>query len=161
VTALVADQRRSKPEESLSNSNCNAEQSATTNWPDDLIERNVKPTDAQRTNLTALQDAATSAAEILKSSCPPEDTRTPPARLAAVGARLDSLLQAIGLVRPALDMFYNSLNDEQGAAFDAIGPERNGIHAASATDQAEIPQRHHHRHHYGYNIRGIFRMFGL
>jgi hypothetical protein len=30
-----------------------------------------------------------------------------------------------------------------------------------ATDQAEIPQRHHHRHHYGYNVRGFFRMLGL
>jgi LTXXQ motif family protein len=109
-----------------------------------------------------LQDAATGAAEILKSSCAPNDARTPPARLAAVGARLDSLLQAIGLVRPPLDIFYNSLTDEQRAAFDAIGPERNGFHAALATDPAEIRQRHyHHGHHYGYNIRGIFRMFGL
>jgi len=163
VTALVADQRRSKPDdESLGNSNCNAQQSATTDWPDDSIERNVKPTDAQRTHLKVLQDAATGAAEILKSSCAPNDARTPPARLAAVGARLDSLLQAIGLVRPPLDIFYNSLTDEQRAAFDAIGPERNGFHAALATDPAEIRQRHyHHRHHYGYNVRGIFRMFGL
>jgi hypothetical protein len=86
------------------------------------IERNVKPTDAQRASLTALQDAAAKAADILKSSCPPADARTPPARLAAVGTRLDVMLQAIGTVRPALDNFYNSLTDEQKAAFDAIGP---------------------------------------
>jgi LTXXQ motif family protein len=162
VTALAADQQRSNGEQSLSSSNCNAEQPATPGWPADLIERNVKPTDVQRTHLTALQDATTKAADVLKSSCPPENARTPPARLEAVGTRLDSMLQAVATVRPALDTFYNSLTDEQRAAFDAIGPERNGFRAALATDPAEIPQRHyHHRHHYGYNIRGIFRMFGL
>ena len=68
------------------------------------------------------------------------------------------MLQAIGTVRPALDSLYSSLNDEQKVAFDAIGPERNGIKTATAAD--ETPQRHRHRHHYGY--RGmIFRMMGL
>jgi len=162
VTALVADQQRSNREETSSNGSCNAEPSATTDWPGDLIELHVKPTDAQRADLKTLQDAATKAADILKSSCPPEDARTPPARLAAVQARLDSVLQAVGTVRPALDSFYNSLTDEQKAAFDAIGPERNGAHTASAASNDETPQRHHHRHHYGYNVRGmIFRMMGL
>jgi hypothetical protein len=165
VTALVADQRRSNPEQSVSsvgNGNCTAEQSAAMDWPNDRIETNVKPTDAQRAGLKVLQDAATKAAESLKSSCPPEDARTPPARLAAVGTRLDSLLQAIGMVRPALDTFYNSLTDEQKAAFDAIGPERNGAHAALATDPDQVSPHRHHRHHYGYNIRGmISRMIGL
>jgi hypothetical protein len=160
ATALAADQQRSNGEQSLSSSNCNAEQPATPSWPADLIERNVRPSDVQRTHLAALQDATTRAADILKSSCPPENARTPPARLEAVGTRLDSMLQAIGTVRPALDTFYNSLTDEQKAAFDAIGPERNGAHTASATDpdQSERRHRHHHRHRYGYNI---FRMIGL
>jgi LTXXQ motif family protein len=130
--------------------------------PSELIERNVKPTDAQPANLTALQDAAAKAADILKSSCPPADARTPPARLAAVGTRLDSMLQAIGTVRPALDNFYNSLTDEQKAAFDAIGPERNGAPTALAADRDESPRRHHRRHRHGYNVGGmIFRMMGL
>ena len=100
---------------------CNTAQPGATDWPDEPIENKVKPTDAQRASLTALQDAAAKAADILKSSCPP-DARTPPARLAAVGTRLDVMLQAIGTVRPALDNFYGSLTDEQKAAFDAIGP---------------------------------------
>jgi hypothetical protein len=161
VTALAAD-RRPQPREDAVGGTCGATQPAATDWPADLIERNVKPTDAQRTNLKALQDAATKAADILKSSCAATDARTPPARLAAVQTRLDSMLQAIGTVRPALDGFYNSLNDEQKAAFDAIGPERNGNKTASAADNDETPQRHRHRHHYGYSIRGmIFRMMGL
>ncbi len=161
VTALAAG-RQPPQREDAANGACNTAQPTTTDWPGDLIERNVKPTDAQQANLKALQDAAAKAADILKSSCPPDDARTPPARLAAVQARLDSMLQAIATVQPALNSFYGSLSDEQKAAFDAIGPERNGIKAASATDAGETPQHHHHRHHYGYSVRGaIFRMMGL
>jgi LTXXQ motif family protein len=160
VTALAADRRPQRGEE-VANGTCSAAQPAATDWPGDLIERNVKPTDAQQANLRALQDATAKAADILKSSCPSADVRTPPARLAAVQTRLDSMLQAIATVQPALDSFYGSLSDEQKAAFDAIGPERNGLKAASAADNGESPRRHH-RHHYGYSVRGaIFRLMGL
>ncbi|WGS22732.1 MULTISPECIES: Spy/CpxP family protein refolding chaperone [unclassified Bradyrhizobium] len=168
VTALVAEQQRARRgraprENTVDTATCNAAQPAAIEWPGDLIERNVKPTDAQRASLDALRDAATKAEDTLKSSCPPTEARTPPARLAAVEARLDTMLQAIGTVRPALDAFYNSLSDEQKAAFDAIGPERNGSRTAMAADTDE-PRRSHHRrhHHYGPNIGGmIFRMMGL
>ena len=162
ITALAADQQPTRREDIPGNANCNAAQPGATDWPSEPIERNVKPTDAQRANLTALQDAAAKAADILKSSCPPADARTPPARLAAVGTRLDSMLQAIGTVRPALDNFYNALSDEQKAAFDAIGPDRNGATTALAADQDESPRRHHGRHRHGYSVGGmIFRMMGL
>jgi len=159
IAALAADQHPAQRED-IANGNCNTAQPVATDWPGELIERNVKPTDAQRASLTALQDAAAKAADILKSSCPPEDALTPPARLAAVATRLDAMLHAIGTVRPALDNFYNSLTDEQKAAFDAIGPERNGT--ASASHREEAARRHYHRHHYGYSINHmIFRMMGL
>jgi hypothetical protein len=71
------------------------------------------------------------------------------------------MLQALGTVRPALDTFYNSLSDEQKAAFDAIGPARNGPTTASA-DEDETPRHSHHRHHRGVSMRGlVFRMMGL
>jgi len=162
ITALAGDQQPARREDLPSNGNCNAAQPGATDWPGALIERNVKPTDAQRASLTALQDAAAKAADILKSSCPPADARTPPARLAAVGTRLDAMLQAIVTVRPALDNFYNALTDEQKAAFDAIGPERSGATSALADDRDEAPRRHNRRHHHGYSVGGmIFRMMGL
>jgi hypothetical protein len=162
ITALAADQQPARREDLPSNGSCNASQPGATDWPGALIERNVKPTDAQRASLTALQDATAKAADILTSSCPPADARTPPARLAAVGMRLDAMLQAIGTVRPALDNFYNSLTDEQKAAFDAIGPERNGATTASADDRDEAPRRRHRRHHHGYSVGGmILRMMRL
>jgi hypothetical protein len=160
ITALAAEHRPAQHEDSVSNDNCSTAQPNATDWPSELIERNVRPTDAQRAGLTALQEAAAKAADILKSSCPPQDARTPPARLAAVATRLDAMLQAIGTVRPALDNFYNSLTDEQKAAFDAIGPERSGGKTAlGGGDEAPPP---HHRHHHGYSIGGIiFRMMRL
>jgi hypothetical protein len=164
ITALAAEQRATQREDNAANNNCSAAQPGATEWPSDLIERNVKPTDAQRASLTALQDAATKAADILKSSCAPTEARTPPARLDAAAARLDAMLQAIGTVRPPLDDFYNSLTDEQKAAFDAIGPERAGAQTASAADEDESPspRRSHRRHRHGINVPGmVFRMIGL
>jgi hypothetical protein len=167
VTALVADQQRVRrgrapSENTADNATCNTAQPTAMEWPADLIERNVKPTDAQRASLDALRDAATKAEDTLKLSCPPTDARTPPARLAAVETRLDTILQAIGTVRPALDTFYSSLSDEQKAAFDAIGPERDGARTAMAADTDEPVRSHHRRHHHGRNIGGmIFRMIGL
>ena len=59
---------------------------------------------------------------MLKASCPAEPPATPPARLAAMANRLDTLLQAVGLVRGALNDFYGSLTDEQKAQFNGIPP---------------------------------------
>ena len=165
ITALAAEHRPaqrkdSQNNDSQNNGDCTAAQPDAVAWPGELIERNVKPTDAQRASLTELQNAATKAADILKSSCPPQDALTPPARLAAVSARLDAMLQAVGTIRPALDNFYNGLSDEQKAAFDAIGPERNGTNTPIA-ERDERPRHAHHRHHY-YSIGGmIFRMMRL
>jgi hypothetical protein len=72
------------------------------------------------------------------------------------------MLQAILTVRPALDTFYNSLTDEQKAAFDAIGPERSGPATALAQDRGESPRGHYRHYRHGYSAGGmIFRMMGL
>lgn len=47
---------------------------------------------------------------------------TPPARLAAMMDRLQATLDAVRLVRPPLERFYESLSDEQKARFNEIGP---------------------------------------
>jgi hypothetical protein len=162
ITALAAEQRNAQREQTASNGGCSAAEPGATEWPSEAIERNVKPTNAQLPSLAALQEAAAKAADILKASCPPTEARTPPARLDAVSARLDTMLQAIGIVRPALDTFYNALSDEQKAAFDAIGPERGGTTTASAADDDNSPRRAHRRHRHGISVNGmIFRMMGL
>ncbi|HEX4553099.1 MAG TPA: Spy/CpxP family protein refolding chaperone [Xanthobacteraceae bacterium] len=91
-------------------------------WPQAQIEKSVRPDEAQRVKLDALRDANAKAADMLKAACPAETPKTPPARLAAVAARLDTLLSAVRLVRTALDDFYGALRDEQKAQFNGIAP---------------------------------------
>src|SRR6185437_9416282 len=47
---------------------------------------------------------------------------TPPGRLRAMTNRISATLEAVRIVRPALEKFYNSLSDEQQARFNALGP---------------------------------------
>lgn len=95
-----------------------------TEWPQEQIEEAVRPTEAQRVTLAGLKDAATKAADILKSACPSELPLTPPTRLAAVSDRVNAMLQAVRTVHTALDKFYGSLSDEQKAQFNVIGQGR-------------------------------------
>lgn len=124
LNALGQDQSRNEATGSLAQ-NCGAAQAGVTDWPTTDIDRAVNPTEAQRARLDALKVAANKAADMLKASCPDDHSAlTPPARLAIVAKRLDTMLQAVKTVRTALNGFYNSLNDEQKAQFDAIGPQR-------------------------------------
>ena len=86
--------------------------------------RRLHPDETQRAKLGALRNASAEAAEILKAACQADDAMTPPARLAAIGNRLDTMLQAVKQVRAALEDFYATLSDEQKAQFEAIGPRR-------------------------------------
>jgi hypothetical protein len=92
-------------------------------WPADQIDRVVGPSDAQRGKIEALQSAATQAAETIKSACPGEIASTPPGRLAAVGKRLQAMLQGVETMQPALTDFYNSLSDDQKARFNSMGKQ--------------------------------------
>jgi hypothetical protein len=114
---------------------CSAAPPAALQWPTAEIEARLHPTETQRASLEMLQDAGAKAAEMLKASCPAEDAVTPPARLAAAGKRLDTMLQVVKLVRAALEDFYAMLSDEQKGQFEAIGPRRT-----SELDRPEIMQ---------------------
>ncbi len=127
LTALGNDQRQSKDADQTTGSlaqTCSAAPPGVMEWPAAEIDQTVRPTDAQRTSLTALQNATAQAADLLKASCLTSDPLTPPARLAAVGKRLDTMLQAVKMVSTALNDFYGTLSDEQKARFEAIGPQR-------------------------------------
>jgi hypothetical protein len=103
---------------------CGAAQTAALAWPGSEIEARLHPNDTQRAALQVLQDTSAEAAETLKAACQPSDVMTPPARFAAIAKRLDSMLQAVKQVRAALEDFYATLDDEQKAQFEAIGPRR-------------------------------------
>jgi hypothetical protein len=147
-TALGKDQRQSQTAERTAGSlaqNCGAGQPGVTEWPTAEIDRTVRPTETQRVSLVALEDDTAKAADMLKASCQTDNSLTPPARLATVGKRLDTMLQAVNTVRSGLDGFYGALNDEQKARFEAIGPQRT-----VEPDQPRARQTHYR----GRNIEG-------
>src|SRR5262249_22103307 len=122
LAALGNEERQGASKGNSVAQNCGAAQTIV-DWPSAQIEQSVQPTHAQRASLRALQDAIAKAADLLKTSCPTDSPITPTARLAAVGKRLEIMLQAVKSVRSAVDDFYAALTDEQKAQFDAIGQE--------------------------------------
>ena len=101
---------------------CGDPEKGITAWPIASIEQAVQPTPEQRALLDELKSAAAKAADAFKESCGGSYAMTPPGRLRAMTNRISATLEAVRIVRPALEKFYNSLSDEQQARFNALGP---------------------------------------
>lgn len=99
------------------------EQLVQQQWPAAEIASTLKLDDTARARLDVLQDTTLRTMETL-SACPSQAPPTPQARLTAVKARLQTMLQAVNGVSDALDDFEADLSDEQKAGFEAIGPKR-------------------------------------
>jgi LTXXQ motif family protein len=100
---------------------CSEAKPGLANLPIEKIADVVKPTDAQQGGLKQLQDATSKAVSLLQAACPQDTPITPPGRLEAMEKRLQAMIDAAKTVKPALDAFYASLNNEQKARFDRIG----------------------------------------
>ncbi|WP_315717691.1 MULTISPECIES: Spy/CpxP family protein refolding chaperone [unclassified Bradyrhizobium] len=107
---------------------CNPRMAGFAEWRMSQIEAAIKPNDTQRARLDDLKAASAKAAELITKDCP----ATPPVkatdRLALAEQRLDTMQQAIKIVRPAFQALYDSLDDKQKAAMDASGPRNWGWH---------------------------------
>ena len=79
------------------------------------MERATRPTAEQQPAFDKLKEAAGKAAGIIRAACPAEPSLTPPGRLAAQEKQLAARLEAVRLVRPAMEAYYGSLSDEQKA----------------------------------------------
>jgi hypothetical protein len=101
---------------------CGNPDKGVTAWPIESIARAVRPTPGQRALLDELKATAAKAADAFKQSCDDTYAMTPPGRLQAMMNRISATLEAVRIVRPALENFYNSLTDEQKARFNALGP---------------------------------------
>lgn len=95
-------------------------------WRAQWVERLVKPTDAQKSLLNDLSAASTKAKETIAAACPRETVETTTVQLAVMERRVAGLLDALKIIRPAYDKFYESLDDQQKARLDALGPGRHG-----------------------------------
>jgi hypothetical protein len=102
---------------------CSKPEQGITAWPFAEITRALRPSAEQRALLDQLKKAATQAADALKSSCSDDYALTPPGRLRAMVNRISATLEAVRMVRPALQAFYDALSDEQKARFNALAPQ--------------------------------------
>jgi len=110
---------------------CQQPGTGITSWPFAEIERTLGLSDEQKQLLGKVREAARKAAATFKVSCPSGRAfpLTPPGRLQAMMGRLSATLEAVQIVRPSLEEFYNSLSDEQKERFNRFGPKKSVISA--------------------------------
>jgi LTXXQ motif family protein len=115
---------------------CSDDVAQLTDWPIERISEVVQPTAAQTSALDELRAASAKAIDMLKAGCPNDLPSIPTGRLGAMESRLQVMLAAVQTVRPALERFYQSLNDEQKARFNAIAAANPPD--ATAKDQRDL-----------------------
>ena len=89
----------------------------------DRIENALKPTGDQEAVLKQLSEAMDRAVAKLETACPTAIALTPVGRLEAMQQRLEAMIAAAEIVRPALEDFYAKLSDEQKAKLNRLGRE--------------------------------------
>ena len=92
---------------------CSGQAKGLTDFSIQKIADQVQPNQDQQALLDDLKAASVKAVDIMQQACPGELPSTPTGRLAAMRSRVDAMLKAVEVVRPALDKFYQSLSDEQ------------------------------------------------
>jgi len=117
---------------------CSGQTAGLTDWPIERIAQTVEPNDAQRAALDELKAATAQALDILKAACPTALPSTPTGRIEAMHQRLDAMLQAVRTVRPVVEKFYQSLNDEQKARFNALGATDNSDQQQARSDLTQV-----------------------
>jgi len=98
---------------------CSGQAQGLTDFSIQKIADQVQPTADQQKLLDDLKAATIKAVEVMQAACPAELPSTPTGRLTSMRGRVDAMLKAVQIVRPALDKFYGSLNDEQRERFNA------------------------------------------
>jgi hypothetical protein len=101
---------------------CKPQAGSFIDLPVQRIEQVVQPTAQQQSAFDNLKNAAQKAGDQLQSSCPTAVPKSPVARIDTVETRLKGMTEAITSVRPDLKNFYASLNDDQKAKFNTMGP---------------------------------------
>jgi hypothetical protein len=131
------DRREAAGEETPS---CGGDKVGLTAAPIEDIDEAVNPTDAQRERLNMLSSALEGAVQRLDKACPNEIARTPVGRLEALQKRLEAMIEAANTVRPPLEAFYASLNNEQRARLNRLNAAESRELAEEARSERK-PQR--------------------
>jgi len=116
---------------------CSGQIEGLADVPIERIAQQVKPNQDQQALLEELRAATSQALDVLRAACPTELPSTPTGRLAAVRSRVDAMLQAVRLIDPALQKFYQALSDEQKERFNATAAQHLGIGENQRPDPAQ------------------------
>ncbi len=116
---------------------CGQEAFELKNWPLESLAQIVGPDEGQRNALEQMRGTATEASDTLASACPKDVPATLANRLGALSDVLDAFIAALDSVRPGIETFYGSLNDEQKARLVAIYMSSNNV----TTGQSSRPAR--------------------
>jgi hypothetical protein len=104
---------------------CNPAATGFAEWRADRIAELVKLTDAQRAKFDEFKAASIKSAEVMRGACRTDVPDTIVGRTEAMEKRMDTMLQAVHTMRPALEAFYATLSDEQKKQLDSSsGPGR-------------------------------------
>jgi hypothetical protein len=95
-------------------------------WRVSFLEKLLKPTAEQTKLLAGLARASTEAANAIAAACPKEVIATGPTHLRVMERRVNGLLRALQIIRPAYETFYAALDGRQKSLVDALGPGRRG-----------------------------------
>lgn len=102
---------------------CNPAMAGFAEWHADRLADQIKLTDAQRGKFDEFKAAAVKSGEAMRGACGAEIPKTVVGRADAMEKRMETMLQAMRSMRPALEAFYASLTDEQKAKLDSTqGP---------------------------------------
>jgi hypothetical protein len=123
VGAQLGQPVRPDAKQMKSQASCGADKTAISGLAINRIEETVRPTETQGAALDRLDEAIQKAVDTLRRACPNTDPQTPVGRLNSMQHRLEAMIDAANIARPALEEFYASLNDEQKARFNRLGRE--------------------------------------
>jgi hypothetical protein len=99
---------------------CDQRAAAGAAWGVNRIEKLIKITAAQRPAYDQLLAAVVAAADLKNGTCPARIPAASDERLSFLERRLESLKQAVHLVRPPFDSFYALLDDEQKMRINGV-----------------------------------------
>ena len=114
--------------------------------PIDQIQQIIQPNEAQREALDELANASAKAAKEIKGACPTQVSLTAPDRIAAMQQRIEAMISAVDTVQPALQKFYDLLNDEQRARLNALVQQQQANTSSGSllqscqSAQASVPE---------------------
>lgn len=98
---------------------CNPAATGFAEWRADQLAELIKPTEAQRAKFDDFKVASMKAADLMRNTCRTDVPPTLIGRTDAMEKRMDTMLQALRTMRPALEAFYASLSDEQKGRVDS------------------------------------------